>query len=220
MKVRDLLTYYAKLKSVSDYKAQIDYWLRQLGADEWSNKKVDGLSKGMAQKVQFISAVVHRPQLLVLDEPFSGLDPVNMESLRAAVLQMRDQGSTVVFSTHDMDMAERMCDTILMIHQGRKVLDGTMDEIQDNYPANRVRIRFADPTATVPAHQDITNVARHGRFFDFNISAPERAQGVLAELMRQHDVNYFDVRRPSLHEIFVQIAGPGATEELTTEEAA
>jgi ABC-2 type transport system ATP-binding protein len=219
MKVYDLLSYYAQLKSVSDYKAQIDYWLRYLGADEWAHKKVDGLSKGMAQKIQFIAAVVHRPQLLVLDEPFTGLDPVNMESLRTAVLQIRDQGTTVVFSTHDMDMAERMCDTIFMIYDGRKVLDGTMDEIQNDYRANRVRVRFTDPTVVMPVHPEITNITSNGRFFDFNINDPQRAQLILAELMQQHDVNYFDVHRPSLHEIFVQIAGPQAKEALQTDAA-
>ena len=118
-----------------------------------------------------------------------------------------------------MDMAERLCDTIFMIYQGRKVLDGTMDEIQDTYPANRVRIRFSDPAATVPNHPEISNVRSHGRFFDFNISAPELAQNVLTDILQHEPVNYFDVRRPSLHEIFVQIAGPQADEELASEAA-
>ncbi len=142
MKVRDVLTYYARLKGFYDCQAEIDYWLTRLDAKSWANKKVDALSKGMAQKIQFISAVVAKPKLVILDEPFSGLDPVNLESLRDAVNSLRNKGTTIVFSTHDMDMAEKMCDTIFMIFEGRKVLDGTLDSIQSQYPADRVRGRF------------------------------------------------------------------------------
>ncbi len=208
MRVHDLLTYYARLKGVVDYRSQIEYWLGQLGASDWSNRRIDGLSKGMAQKVQFISAVLHRPTLLVLDEPFTGLDPVNMESLRAAVLQIREQGTTIVFSTHDMDMAERMCDTIFMIYNGKKVLDGTMDEIQGNYPAKRARIRFADPDTRLPDHALIQNIVQDGRYFEFTLTDPEQGQHLLADLVTHGNVNYFDLRRPTLHEIFVRIAGP------------
>ena len=181
-----------------------------LGASEWADKKVDALSKGMAQKIQFIAAVVNRPQLLVLDEPFSGLDPVNMEALRDAVLHMRDQGTTVVFSTHDMEMAGRLCDTIFMIFKGRKVLDGTLDEIQASYPAERARIRFADPSVEMPDFAGIDNIAREGPFIEFRMEDPSRSNELLRSVADRHEVSFFEIRRPSLHEIFVQIAGPEA----------
>jgi ABC-2 type transport system ATP-binding protein len=220
MKVYDLLAYYARLKNVVDYKTEIDYWLAQFDATDWGPKKIETLSKGMAQKVQFIAAAIHRPQLLVLDEPFSGLDPVNMESLRDAVLAMRESGTTIVFSTHDMDLAERLCDTIFMIFKGRKVLDGTLHEIQDAYPADRVRARLSDPEAALPDHPDISDVVPNGRFFDFRISDPTRAQPLLADLADRCALDYFEVRRPSLHDIFVQIAGPEAEEDARHEAAA
>ncbi len=208
MKVQDLLAYYAKLKNVRDYRSRIREWLDVLDASEWANKKVEALSKGMSQKVQFIAAVVAQPQLLILDEPFSGLDPVNMEALRNAVLDLRSQGTTILFSTHDMDMAERLCDTIFMIFNGRKVLDGTLDEIQAAYPADRVRVRLQDPNATLPNHPNIQELERNGRYFDFQMVDCAAAHQMLQWLVEQTEVEYFDVRRPSLHDIFVRIAGP------------
>lgn len=218
MKVHDLLAYYAKLKNVRDYRERVQQWLEMLGAAEWSNKKIEALSKGMSQKVQFIAAVVGQPELLILDEPFSGLDPVNMEALRDAVLDLRARGTTIVFSTHDMDMAERLCDTIFMIFNGRKVLDGTLDEIQAAYPADRVRVRLRDPRAALPPHPNIQQLERNGRYFDFQMADCSASQPLLQSLVEQTELDYFDVRRPSLHDIFVRIAGPEAKRaaELTT----
>ena len=129
MQVRRLLRYYGRLKgrAVASLDLVITEWLQRLQLADWADKRVDQLSKGMAQKVQFISAVVAKPKLLILDEPFSGLDPVNAESLRDAVLELRRQGTTIVFSTHDMSAAERLCDRIFMIFNGQKVLDGSLD---------------------------------------------------------------------------------------------
>src|SRR6185369_1160955 len=135
MQVRRLLRYYGRLKgrTVAELDPVIARWLERLQLADWADKRIDQLSKGMAQKVQFVSAIVARPRLLILDEPFSGLDPVNADVLRSAVLELRREGTTVVFSTHDMGTAEKMCDRILMIFQGRKVLDGSMKEIQAEY---------------------------------------------------------------------------------------
>src|SRR5438093_6217415 len=121
MKVRDVLRFYAELKGYRDNRKAVTSWLERLGLADWADKKVEALSKGMSQKVQFIAAVIARPELVLLDEPFSGLDPVNAEVLREAVLDLHNQGTTVIFSTHDMAMAEKMCDFIFMIYQGRKV---------------------------------------------------------------------------------------------------
>src|SRR5437867_9927564 len=142
MTVRDILRYYAALKGLRDSRAPIDAWLERLGLAAWAGKKVEALSKGMAQKVQFIAAVVARPELLLLDEPFSGLDPVNAEVLREAVLDLKRDGTTVIFSTHDMAVAEKMCDFIFMIYQGKKVLDGTLESIQDLYGSDTLRVRL------------------------------------------------------------------------------
>ncbi len=132
MTVRRLLRYYGALKGARqpELDREIDAWLDRLGLSAWLDKKVEALSKGMAQKIQFIAGVLNRPELLILDEPFTGLDPVNAEVVKDAVLDLRKAGTTVVFSTHDMSVAERLCDRIFMIFRGRKVLDGTLDEIQ------------------------------------------------------------------------------------------
>lgn len=213
MKVRDLLTYYARLKGHYNCKADIDHWLERLDAASWANKKIDALSKGMAQKVQFISTVIARPQLIILDEPFSGLDPINMESLREAVLALREQGATIVFSTHDMDMAERLCDTVFMIFRGNKVLDGTMEAIQAEYPANRVRVSFIGEDSALPHLRGIENASQSGRYHEFTLQNVDESQRVLAELSQQRSLSHFEIIKPSLHDIFVQIARPEALPE-------
>ena len=223
MKVRDVLTYYARLKGFYDCQPEIDYWLSRLGATEWANKKVDALSKGMAQKIQFISSVVAKPKLVILDEPFSGLDPVNLDSLRDAVLSLRERGTTIVFSTHDMEMAERMCDTIFMIFNGKKVLDGTLHSIQSMYPANEVRARVEHFPANggvnefgespVPDLPGISHVKFDGRYHRFRLEDPSRIQQILCHLSNQRTLSHFEVVKPSLHDIFVQIAGPAIDPE-------
>jgi ABC-2 type transport system ATP-binding protein len=128
MTVRRVLRYYGQLKgkSLAELDPMINQWLGKMQLGAWADKKVEALSKGMSQKVQFIASIVSKPRLLILDEPFSGLDPVNADALREAVLELRAAGTTIVFSTHDMSAAERMCDRIFMIFKGNKVLDGTL----------------------------------------------------------------------------------------------
>ena len=212
MRVGDLLKYYAKLKGFNDCQAHIDEWLQQLDASTWVNKRIDSLSKGMAQKIQFIAAVAARPELVILDEPFSGLDPVNMESLRAAVLLLRERGTTVIFSTHDMDMAEKLCDTIFMIFKGKKVLDGTIDSIQARYPANRVRVRFADPETQLPFLPSVTESFQHGRLHMLTLRSADEAPAVLQQLVAHGELHLFEVVKPSLHDVFIQIAKPDPVE--------
>lgn len=208
MRVRAVLQYYARLKGHYRCDPDIDTWLERLGATEWAHKRVDMLSKGMAQKIQFISAVVARPRLLILDEPFSGLDPVNLEVLKEGMLWMRELGTTIVFSTHDMEMAERLCDTIFMIFRGKKVLDGTLDAIQANYPADRIRIRLSDANERLPAISGIQDIEQSGRFFEFRMEDVRDYQRILRELTDAVALTHFEVIRPSLHEIFVRIARP------------
>ena len=163
MKVRDVLRFYAELKGCRDARTAIDAWLERLGLAAWGDRKVEALTKGMAQKVQFIATVVARPHLVLLDEPFSGLDPVNPDVLREAVLDLRRDGATVIFSTHDMAVAEKMCDFLFMIYQGRKVLDGTLEAIQDRYGSDTVRVRLSGngiDLGGVPGVAHVTDVGR------------------------------------------------------------
>ncbi|HEV3261380.1 MAG TPA: ATP-binding cassette domain-containing protein [Gemmataceae bacterium] len=212
MKVRDVLRFYAELKGMRNSRAAIDSWLERMGLTDWANKKVQALSKGMSQKVQFIATVVARPELVLLDEPFSGLDPVNAEVLRDAVLDLRREGTTVIFSTHDMAVAEKMCDVIFMIYQGRKVLDGTLESIQEAYGSDTVRVRLDGDGSYLGDLPGVNKVTDFGRLKELRLERGTDLQQVLAELMRRGRVLHFELAHPSLQEVFVRIAGPKSME--------
>lgn len=212
MKVQEMLRFYAALKGSRDSKAAIDYWLERLGLTAWSNKRIQALSKGMAQKVQFIATVVAKPELVLLDEPFSGLDPVNAVVLRDAVLDLKRQGSTVIFSTHDMAVAEKMCDFIFMIYRGRKVLDGTLESIQDAYGSDTLRVRLDNQLGPLDAVSGVTKVTDFGRWQELRLERDTDPQEILAQLMARGTVRHFELARPSLHDIFVRIAAPEGEE--------
>jgi len=219
MKVRDVLRFYAELKGLRHSGPAIQGWLERMGLAEWADKKVQALSKGMSQKVQFIATVVARPELVLLDEPFSGLDPVNAEVLREAVLDLRRDGATVIFSTHDMAVAEKMCDFIFMIHKGRKVLDGTLESIQDLYGTDTVRVLLeggSAPAADVPG---VVKAADFGRYQELQLAPGTDAQEVLARLMQRGRVRHFELARPTLHDIFVRIARPDEAKDVLKEAA-
>jgi ABC-2 type transport system ATP-binding protein len=213
MKVRDILTFYAQLKGLRNCRRDIDTWLERLDLTKWADKKVETLSKGMSQKVQFIATVVSQPQLIVLDEPFSGLDPVNMDVLKDAVVSLRDRGSTVIFSTHDMDVAERMCDTILMIFRGQKVLDGSLESIQAQYGSDTIRVRMPALNGGLPHVEGVARVNEYGPYKELRMSPGADSQKILRQLMALGSLEHFEIARPSLHDIFVRIARP-APEEL------
>jgi ABC-2 type transport system ATP-binding protein len=210
MKVREVLRFYAELKGCRDSRAAIDGWLKRLELTEWADKKVQALSKGMAQKVQFIATVVARPELVLLDEPFSGLDPINTEVLRQAVLDLKKEGATVIFSTHDMSVAEKMCDFIFMIHKGKKVLDGTLESIQDTYGSDTLRVRLENDGAILDNLPGVVKVTDFGRLKELRLERNADSQQVLSALMARGTVRHFELTRPSLQDIFVRIAGPVA----------
>ena len=208
MTVRRLLRYYGQLKgrSVADLDPVIGEWMTRMGMQGWDDKKIEALSKGMSQKVQFVAAVVSKPELLILDEPFSGLDPVNAETLKDAVLEMRKRGTTVVFSTHDMGTAEKMCDRICMIFRGRKVLDGTLQDIQAEYSFDTVRLRTAAGAVALSGIPGVDSVNDYGQLQEVRLSCD--AQRFLQQVASRTPVHHFEITRPSLHDIFVRIARP------------
>jgi ABC-2 type transport system ATP-binding protein len=210
MKVRELLKFYSELKGHRTNRVEIEQWLDRLGLSGWGEKKVDALSKGMSQKVQFIATVIARPQLVLLDEPFSGLDPVNAEVLREMVLDLRRQGATVIFSTHDMSVAERLCDSIFMIYRGKKVLDGSLRQIQEEHGLDVIRVRLDCNGSTLPRLDDLPGVVEvtdHGNLQELRTRAGADRQQILAGLISRGRVEHFEVSHPSLHEIFMRIAG-------------
>jgi ABC-2 type transport system ATP-binding protein len=210
MTVRELLRYFARLKSMRGPRldAAVDEWLERLGLADRARLKIESLSKGQAQKVQLIAAVVSAPELLILDEPLSGLDPVNAEVVRDALLHLRARGTTIVLSTHDMAMAEKLCDRILMIFRGRKVLDGTLGEIQGRFGADTIRVRTDGGRAVLEGLGPIERLVDHGNFQELRLSGDPQA--FLRALLERTGVQEFTVTRPSLHDIFVRIAGPEA----------
>jgi ABC-2 type transport system ATP-binding protein len=212
MKVRDVLRYYAELKGFRRSGAEIDTWLKRMELSAWAEKKVQTLSKGMAQKVQFIATVIARPELILLDEPFSGLDPVNTDVLRDVILELRRNGATIVFSTHDMAVAEELCDFIFMIYKGRKVLDGTLASIQDAYGKDTVRVQLDGETIgdDLPGVVKVTDL---GRWQELRLAPEADTQALLGFLMKRGRVRHFEISTPTLHDIFVRIAQLDGTVE-------
>lgn len=216
MRVRELLRFYAELKGHRSSNAEIEQWLARMFPDHHplrvAGLKVDALSKGMSQKVQFIATVLHQPRLVLLDEPFSGLDPVNAQVLRDMVLELRKNGTTVIFSTHDMLVAEQLCDSIFMIYRGRKVLDGTMRQIQAEHGMDVIRVRVEGNGSSVRLDglPGVAQVVDQGNYQELRTAPGADRQVVLAELMRRGRVEQFEVTHPSLNDIFLRIAGRGS----------
>jgi len=213
MKVKDVLKFIGDLKNTGNIRSEIEYWLTKIDLYERSDQKVETLSKGMTQKLQFIATVIDRPEIIILDEPFSGLDPVNAEILREALLELQKNGATVIFSTHDMNMAEKMCDYIFMIHKGTKVLDGTLHSIQDKYGNDTVRIQTEAGIDALTAIKGIEKINDFGQVQELRLSPGTDTQEILASVMKKSRILRFEVSRPSLHDIFIRIAAPERKEE-------
>lgn len=207
MKVREVLRFYGQLKAGRSVNGEVDTWLERFDLTSWANQKVEALSKGMSQKVQFIATVVAAPELIILDEPFSGLDPVNADVLTQAIVDLRRQGATIILSTHDMGTAERMCDFIFMIHRGRKMLDGTLAAIQAQYGQDTIRVRIEPPGTALEGLPGVVQVTDHGQLRELRTQPEADPQQILTALMAHGAVQSFNVVRPSLHDIFVRIAG-------------
>jgi ABC-2 type transport system ATP-binding protein len=208
MRVRALLEFHAKLRGGRDVTPQIDGWLERLGLAKFAESKVETLSKGMSQKVQFIATVVPEPKLLILDEPFTGLDPVSADSIRGAILEMRSRGCTVILSTHDMGVAGSLCDAIFMIFRGKKVLDGTLDSIQSSYGSDTIRVEVEGGCAMSDHLPGIERIKDLGQSQELRMAEGCDPQRVLEALMARTRIVSFSVVKPSLHDIFVRIAGP------------
>lgn len=214
MTVLRQLVYFGRLKGMSTRTARQAAleWLERLELADWKDRKVETLSKGMSQKIQFIATVLVPPRLLILDEPFSGLDPVNLEVLRGALLDMCRSGTTVLFSTHDMHTAEQLCDHICMIYKGRKVLDGSLDSIQSTYGQDTLRLRFRDGTTLTDGQLPGVSHLRHlGRFWEMRHSN-QQVPAILRAAAGLGELDHFEVVHPSLHDIFVRIAQPDPLE--------
>ena len=211
MKVRSVLSYLGSLKGMTrgELAGRIPQWLDRVGLGEWANKRVDELSRGMQQKLQFVATVLNDPDLLILDEPFSGLDPVNLDLLKEIILAMKGEGRTVIFSTHVMEQAEKLCDFILLINEGRKVIDGTLSEIQSQYESDVVSVELEGDTAFVDELPMVERTRRVNRRLEVALTEGADAQEFLRALIERAPVRAFEVKVPSLHEIFISLVGEG-----------
>lgn len=226
MKVIDVIAFFAGLKGVPGRTARrdADRWLEKLGLAEWKHAKVEALSKGMQQKVQFITTVLHGPELLILDEPASGLDPVNQEVLRDTMLEAQAEGRTVIFSTHDMSQAERLCEHVCIIAGGRKVLDGPLRELRRANRGNRFAVVFDEVTAEarrfVESYPGFLERAAIVDGWEVELRAGTEPRALLQALAGlDTPLTRFEHVQPSLHEIFVQKVGEAAVARRRPEPA-
>ena len=205
MVLNDLLHYFASLKGRrrGGVQNRIDDWLERFDLAEWKMRKVEELSKGMSQKVQFIVSVLHDPDILVLDEPFAGLDPVSTEALRKAVLELGKQEKTILLSTHIMEQAERMCSTILIIDSGREVLSGSVEAIKSRFGKNSVIIEFDGDVDILHGCDLIGAVISYPRWVEAELAAGVSADQLLGYLVGKVSIKRFEVVTPSLHKIFI-----------------
>jgi ABC-2 type transport system ATP-binding protein len=208
MKLGELLQFHGELNEGADLRSRIDYWLDKMDLKEYKEKKVETLSKGMRQKLQFIATILHQPEIIILDEPFTGLDPVNADLMKDVILDLQHKGATIIFSTHDMAMAERMCDYIFMIYKGKKVLDGTLSEIQDQYGNDTLRIQSESGAAALEGISGIEKVNDFGKLQEVRVASGFDPQKILAELLKKTKITKFELTKPSLNDIFIRIASP------------
>ncbi|MHC5009673.1 MAG: ABC transporter ATP-binding protein [Planctomycetota bacterium] len=208
MRLQELLRFFGRIKDRSPafLDERIDHWLERLGLQGWRRRRVEELSKGMSQKLQFIVTVVHAPELLVLDEPFAGLDPVNRDVLRDAILEMHREGTTVVFSTHVMEQAERLCRELILIHRGEVVLGGSLAEVRASEGREAVVLRHhlhaGKDLRGIPG---VLEISDHGNEAELTLEEGAVPSEVLRQLLERADVTHFEVREPSLHEIFKRV---------------
>jgi len=205
MKVLDLLLFFARLKGVSrpDAATRAQHWLERLDLAAWAGKKVEELSKGMQQKVQFIAAVLHDPDFLILDEPFSGLDPANALELKNILLEFRKAGKTILFSTHRMDTVERLCDSICLINHGRSVLDGELKQVKSAYGKSSIQLEYEGELPFLADPALVQSFNNYGNYVELKMAPGADPQEVLQAAMRDARLTRFELVEPSLEQIFI-----------------
>ncbi|OUM87215.1 MAG: sodium ABC transporter ATP-binding protein [Bacillus thermozeamaize] len=209
LKVEEQLVYLARLRGMEKRKAQrqLREWLERFHVSHYADKRVEELSKGNQQKIQFITAVLHQPKLLILDEPFSGLDPVNVELLKKAVLDLKKQGTTILFSSHRMEHVEELCRTLCILRNGEAVLQGDLAQIKRSYGKKTVRLRMAAEWPDLAAIQGVERVHRTALGYEVKVRDEAVAQTILQEALKVGEVTGFSLEEPSLHEIFIEKVG-------------
>ena len=199
--VFECLKYFAELKEVKKSDDKIDFWLHKVELYDYKRKKIEELSKGMQQKVQLVAAFIHNPELLILDEPFSGLDPLNTKLIKDILVDQKREGKTIILSTHQMDQVERMCDRILMINQGKRVLYGSLAEIKSNYKESVV-VEYEGKLKRV---EGVKKINDYGKYAELSLEEDTDPQEILKKLVEVVGVRRFELKAPSLNEIFIEV---------------
>jgi ABC-2 type transport system ATP-binding protein len=211
MKVGEQALYLSQLKGLSKVEAmkRLKYWFEKFEIEPWWNKKVEELSKGMAQKVQFITTILHEPELLIFDEPFSGFDPVNAELLKEEILELKNKGATVIFSTHNMDSVERLCENIALINKSRVVLSGNINDIRKQFSSNKYAVTLKDCN-TLTTHDfscaNLLNLKKENNitYAEFTLKGNNTANDILNELINKGTILKFEEQLPSMNDIFLK----------------
>ena len=206
MRIVDQLRFFAEIKNMrgKQVESKIDEWLARVKLSEWKNKRSMELSKGMQQKIQFITSVIHDPDLLILDEPFSGLDPINTELMKEIVLDLKRAGKTIIFSTHQMEVAERICDDICLLNRSQKVLDGSLREIKRGFGRNSIAVRCEGGDGVLDDPEFVSKLVRHADEAQALLAPGANAQTLLKRLIDSGAViGKFEMMEPSLNDIFI-----------------
>jgi ABC-2 type transport system ATP-binding protein len=215
MKVGEQALYLAQLKgmSKSEAKQRLKYWFEKLEIGDWWNKKIQELSKGMAQKIQFVVTVLHQPKLLIFDEPFSGFDPINANLIKDEILQLRDEGATVIFSTHRMESVEELCDHIALIHKSNKILDGKLQDIKRSFKTNTFEVGLVTNNenklkALIQQKFEVSKAdfksLNNDLKLNIKLKPTETSNDLLTFLTQNAEVNHFNELIPSANDIFIQ----------------
>ncbi len=210
MKVEDVIRYLCEIKGASRGKARDSaaYWLERLGLGEWAQSSVQDLSRGMQQKLQFISTIVHDPDLIVLDEPFTGLDPINTGVLKDVMLEFnKKKGKTIILSTHLMEQVEKMCDSICLINKGEKVLGGWLSEVKSRYGRNTVVMEYDGDGGFLKEMPGVEKMDDYGKYVELRLGEGADRRELLRTAARNLDLRRFEVMEPSLNDIFIDIVG-------------
>jgi ABC-2 type transport system ATP-binding protein len=207
MVVRDVLTYLGEIKGMKkpEISRSIEEWLERVRLSECIDNRVEELSKGMQQKLQFASTLIHDPKLIILDEPFSGLDPVNLELIKNIVLEEKRRGKTIIFSTHIMEQAEKLCDNICLINKGEKVLDGPLFEVKSKFGKNTVVLEFDGDISDLQGLPGVDKIYDYNKYVELKLSDGTSPHKVLESLIDKVELNRYEFMEPSLHDIFVDI---------------
>ena len=209
LKVREQIVYLARLRGMQKQAAlkELDYWLNRFKVPEYADKKVEELSKGNQQKIQFIAAVIHKPRLLILDEPFSGLDPVNVEQLKEAVLELKNAGTTIVFASHRMEHVEEMCEHICIMHKGSPVVHGSLREIKRSFGKKNLVIHADFDTSFLKDYPGVIKAKITAEGIHLQISGEQVAEDILKEIVGKGFIRKFVLEEPSLNDIFIEKVG-------------